>query len=219
MSRAAFVASLAALGVTTALAADAAPTCPAWQIDYTLAAMLYLSDTPMGAGDGAYNIGPGSMRLRFSDVGGKPGGKAQMLAYQMRDHFTVETHTLFWTTKVVTRAQTRATPDSSGVVARGALASNTLKWASKVRGYRTDGTLTCEGSLCGKFGAPPAGTSELHVGPNDVQFSSLTFSSDLKRLEMPRTFVSKTKMPKQTAHVMLKGRETARRKVELPSCL
>lgn len=190
-----------------AAVADAAPTdngC--WQVDYGLSAKLHLSDTPMGAGDGTYAIGPGRMVLQFADSGGKPGGKTALLDYRMRDHFVVKSRALFWTTTVTTRAQTKAAS------AHGTLTGQILAWTTKVRGYRTDGTLTCEGSLCGKFGAPPAGTSELHIGPNDVQFRPLTFSSDLRRFTMPKTFVAKTKMPKQTAHVEVSGRELTRRR-------
>lgn len=200
--------SLLLLSTDVVRAAD----CTAWQSDYALSANLTLSDTPLGAGDGVYAIGPGEMTLRFEDKGGKPGGKVQMLAYKMRDHFVVKTRALFFTTTVKTRTNTRATP-VGGIAAAGKLSGQRLDWSSKVRGYRTDGYLVCEGTLCGKFGAPPAGRSELHIGPNDVQFSSLTFSADLKRFTMPSTFVSKTKMPKQTAHVELKGREVARRSV------
>jgi hypothetical protein len=189
-----------------------AADCTAWQHDYALSAKLTLSDTPLGAGDGVYAIGPGEMTLRFEDRSGKPGGRAQMLAYKMRDYFEVKTRALFFTTTVTTRTHTRATP-VGGVAAEGKLSGRRLDWTSKVRGYRTDGYLICEGALCGKFGAPPAGRSELHIGPNDVQFSGLSFSADLKRLTMPSTFVSKTKSPKQTAHVELSGREVRRRAV------
>jgi hypothetical protein len=200
------------------LSADVTPAadCKAWQIDYTLAATLTLSDTPMGAGDGEYAIGPGQMTLRFEDKGGKPGGRAQMLAYKMRDHFTVVSRALFLKTTVTTDARTRVTP-VAGVAAEGRLEGGRLDWTTKVRGYRTDGYLTCEGALCGKFGAPPAGRSELRIGPGDVQFSALQLSADLKRFTMPSTFVAKTKTPKQTAHVELRGREARRRAIACPS--
>jgi hypothetical protein len=135
-----------------------------------------------------------------------------MLAYKMRDHFEVQSRALFWTTTVKTRTETRATP-VGGAAAEGALVGRNLQWTSKVRGYRTDGYIVCEGSLCGKFGAPPPGRSELHIGPNDVQFSTLETSPDLKRFSMPSTFVSKTKTPQQTAHIRLKGRELRRQVV------
>jgi hypothetical protein len=205
-----------AVATTLALAApdDGRPAdakaCSAWRLRYALSATLHLSETPMGAGDGTYAIGPGEMVLVFDDLGGKPGGSVRMTSYKMRDHFVVSTRALFLTTTVTTRTNTRATPNAKGIVAQGTLGGEVMSFGTKVSGYRTDGTLTCKGALCGTFGAPPAGTSELHIGPNDVQFKPLTFSRDLKRLSMPKTFVSKTSSPKQVAHVQLRGREVTR---------
>lgn len=184
--------------------------CAAWDIEYALSANLRLTETPMGKGDGTYKIGPGSTVLRFDDVGGKPGGAVKMLSYSMREAFTLKAKALFFTTTVTVDSRTRTTPNAAGVVAEGGLAEGNVVWSSKVRGYRTDGTLTCDGSLCGSFGAPPPGTSALHIPPNDVQFRPFAMSNELKRLVMPSTFVAKTKMPQQTAFIALTGNEVKR---------
>ena len=94
--------------------------------------------------------------------------------------------------------------------AEGTLVNQTVRWAGPVRGYRTDGTLTCNGSLCGSFGAPPAGRSELHIGPGPVTFNSFELARDMKTFTMATALVSKTSMPKQTGFVALGGRETKR---------
>lgn len=210
------IAIAGALGL--ALLPDAAqaqaPPCNSWDVEYTLAESLRLSDTPMGKGDGVYPVGPGRVTLRFDDVDGQPGGHVEMIAYEMQEHFTIESRALFWAAKVTTDTHTRGTPGACGV-AEGVLKGTTLTWTSPVNGYRTDGVLTCEGTLCGKFGAPPPGRSELHIGPGPVPFSSFQLSRDLHTFTMAETFVAKTEMPKQTAHVALAGRETRRACVQV----
>jgi len=209
---------VAGIAIALAIGVAAAPTafaqepasCEAWEVEYTLAANLVLSDTPLGQGDGSYAVGPGRVVLRFEDREGQPGGAATMSAYEMREYFTVKSKTFGFTTTVVTEDHTRATPDASGVAARGRLEGARLEWSTPVAGYRTDGTLTCDGSLCGKFGAPPPGRSELHIGPGPVQFQGFRFAKDLKTFMMPSTFVAKTDTPKQTAHIAVSGRESRR---------
>lgn len=199
--------------------ADETQPC-SWQIEYTLAAKLVLSDTPMGEGDGTYTIGPGTVVLRYENRDGAPGGAVEMLSYAMRESFVIKSKTLFWSTTVVTSTHTAATPDQCSIVARGALepATRNILWKTPIRGYRTDGTLTCSGSMCGKFGAPPRGEMQLHIGPSDVQFSPFVFAPDMKTFTMAATHVSKTSMPKQSAAVTLAGRERSRACVPVPTC-
>jgi hypothetical protein len=209
-----------ALGLSLATrdaSGDALP-CPAWDVDYLLAANLELRDTPMGAGDGQYKIGPGNMTLRFEDRGGLPGGRAKLLAYAMREHFQIVSKNLFWTTTVTTDTHTAATPDRCWSAAEGVLEGRTFKWTTPVRGYKTDGSLTCDGSLCGKFGAPPAGTSALHIEPHDVTLGPLAFGEDGKTFKMASTFVTKTDMPKQTGYLTLAARELRRTCVQPKAC-
>ena len=199
--------------------ADEAQPC-SWQIEYALAAKLTLSDTPMGEGDGTYTIGPGTVVLRYDDRNGAPGGGVQMASYAMRESFVVKSRTLFWSTTVVTSTNTATTPDQCGITARGAFdpATRNIKWKTPLHGYRTDGTLTCSGSMCGKFGAPPRGEMQLHIGPNEVQFGPFVLAADMKTFTMALTHVSKTSMPKQSAEVTLAGRETKRACVPVPPC-
>lgn len=194
----------------SATAQDAGLPCRAWDIEYQLAAKLRVSDTPMGAGNDTHTIGPGSVVLRFADVNGKPGGAVRMRSYTMHEHLSIEARALFWKTHVLTDTKTVATPNACGDAARGELERTTLRWTTSVSGYRADGTLTCEGSMCGSFGAPPPGKSEVHIPPRDVTFSSFVFATDMKTFVMPSTLVSKTESPKQTSHVALAGREAHR---------
>jgi hypothetical protein len=192
--------------------------CGAWRIEYVANVNLRLSDTPMGAGDGVYKVGPGSIVLRFADKDGEPGGQVDMLSYRTLENFTIVSKALFWKTTVKTLATTQATPDQCGVVAKGSLQSNTLRWSSPVRGCRTDGTLHCDGSLCGKFGAPPEGTSELHVPPHPVTFKPFGFGKGLTTFTMDYALSSRSDSPKQTAHVALSAREVRRSCVPIPAC-
>lgn len=185
-----------------------------------LAASLALRDTPMGEGDGNYRVGPGNVVLRYENKNGQPLGNVQMLSYAMRERFTVKAKTVFWTTTVLTDTSTAATPDSCGIAAEGAFdaATRTVRWRTPVRGYHTDGTLTCSGSLCGKFGAPPAGRMALHIGPSAVPFGSFVFSPDRNTFTMASTHVAKTSMPKQSAAIALAGREIRRACVPIAPC-
>lgn len=210
--------ALLTLGPTDATADDPPAACAAWDVEYNLSARLELDDTPMGEGDGVYPIGPGHVVLRFEDKDGQPGGNVNMLSYAMREHFVIKSKTLFWTTTVTTDSRTRVTPDVCSSAAEGTFADHTLVWKTPVRGYRTDGTLECDGSLCGKFGAPPPGKTELHIGPGPVAFSRFEFAPDRATFTMAKTQVSKTEMPKQTGFVALAGREAKRTCVPTKPC-
>jgi hypothetical protein len=188
----------------------APPPCEVTEVVYSLAANLKLSDTPMGAGNGVYPIGPGHVILRFERRNAQQQAKVQMTAYQMLERFTIQSTALFWSTTVLTDVTTTTTPDAHGSVATGTLADRMLGWNSDLAGYRTDGTITCSGSLCGSFGAPPPGKSQLHIAPHPVRFRAFEFAPDMKTFTMPSTFVSKTDSPKQTAHILLAGREVRR---------
>jgi hypothetical protein len=181
-----------------------AEDCPAKEVEYALRGRIEIRDTPMGRGDGTYDIGPGRAVLRFE------GTTVTMLSYTMREYFTVQSRTAFWKTAVTTNTHSSATPDACGVVARGTLVGNTVRWQTPVRGYRTDGTLTCNGSFCGDFGVPPPGESQLHIGPTPTRFSDFVFSRDMKSFTMAMTPATKTEMPKQTSAVTSSGRELRR---------
>ena len=194
------------------------PPCE-WEVEYTLAANLKLSETPMGQGDGIYPIGPGKVVLRYENKGGAPGGNVKMRQYMMREYFTVKSKTLFWSTSVITDTNTAATPNACSVAAEGTLdGARTIRWSTMISGYHTDGTLTCEGSMCGKFGAPPPGQSPLHIGPGPVVFSPFVFSTDMQTFTMATTHVAKTDMPKQSGEIALSGREVSRVCVPVASC-
>lgn len=193
--------------------------CEAWDVDYALAANLQLTDTPLGQGDGVYPIGPGTLVLRYDDVDGRPGGHVKMISYEVRQSFQVVAKTLFGATTVDTDVTTHEKADPCGAPAEGRLDASAIVWRVPVKGFRTDGFLTCGGTFCGKFGAPPPGRSAMSSGPEQVHFKPFILSDDRKTFTMTYTFVSKTESPKQTAHLSLAGRETARVCVQPKPCV
>jgi hypothetical protein len=202
----AVVSAGAALAPSVATASDDADSCDVVDVEYATAAKLKVTDTLMGAGDGEYRIGPGHIVLRF-DHGGSSG--VRMLAYEMPQHFTVVSNVLFWKTTVATRAESRALPPHA-IIAEGKMDGHTLHWRAPGVGFRSDGTITCNGSMCGQFGAPPPGTTELHVGPNPLDFRPFEFDATMKTFSMPFAFVSESSAPKQRSFLALGAREIRR---------
>lgn len=171
----------------------------------------------MGQGNGTYEAGPGRVVLRFEDQGGQPGGRVQMVSYDMHERFHIDSKTAFWGAHVSTDTLTRGTPDACGV-GEGVLRGATLAWTSPVRGYRTDGTVVCDGSLCGKFGGPPQGESQLHIAPGPVTLGPFQFSPDMRTFTMRETLTSQSDMPKQKAYTAMSGREVRRACVPATTC-
>jgi hypothetical protein len=184
----------------------------AQETEYEVSSNLQITETPLGEGNGTFAVGPGRIVLRFD------GNEVKMTKYAMREHVTVTAKNVGFKTTVVSDTSTTATPDACGSVAEGALDGSTIRWRTPVRGLKTDGTITCSGSFCGKFGAPQRGQSPFHDGPIDIRFSSFTLSPDRKTFTMPMTHMSKTSSPKQSAAMSFAGRETKRACVPAPAC-
>ena len=192
--------------------------CNAWEVEYGLNANVKLTDTTMGAGNGTWPIGPGTAVVRYDNVNGQPGGAARLLTYRMRDHFTIKTSILLASASVTAESVTRTTPNACGISADGVLAGRSLTWKTPWNGVRSDGTLHCEGGLCGKFGAPPSGDSEVHIAPHQAQFKSFEFSEDHRTFTMDWSVSSHQDSPSQTSSVQLAGRETKRTCVVAKAC-
>jgi len=204
------LAALACFALVPSAAADEEPPCNAWDVEYLLNANVKITDTTMGAGNGVFAIGPGRAVVRFDDRGGAPGGDAKLLEYRMKDHFTVTASILLASASVTADTVTQTTPNACGVAAEGALAGRSLRWRTPWSGMRSDGTVTCDGALCGKFGGPPSGQSPIHVPPHPVTFKPFEYSEDRKTFTMDYSIVSKQDSPSQTSLVALAGREVKR---------
>jgi hypothetical protein len=201
------------LSLALAPAGVAAPEpmhCDAEEIDYGVSGRLHVSDTPMGAGDGTYEVGPGHIVLRLQGSDPKS-ARVVMQSYEMREHFSVTAHAAFFKTTVVTDAVAHAPGRPQESAAEGTLAGSTLTWTSQVRGYRTDGTLSCDGDMCGNFGAPPKGQSPIVPPANAVRLTPFRFSADAKTFTMDYTLLSTSSSPKQKTQLALAGRELSRK--------
>jgi hypothetical protein len=215
-------ASLAVVAVTLSSSgvSSVAPSqgCDTWDVTYAVSGNLQLSDTPMGAGDGTYAVGPGEIVLRRS----AGTNRVTMLSFDLPQRFGIQIKKVFWSGLVNTNATARATPPAGagecGHIAQGAMQGGTITWATTVSNFRTDGVVDCKGSACGQFGAPVKGTSGLHIPPHEVEFKPFEFGSDGKTFTMASSFVSKTEAPRQTAHLALAGREIRRVCAPVASC-
>jgi hypothetical protein len=194
------------------------PPCNTWEITYTLAARVELSDTVMGAGDGVHSIGPGTLVLHFDDVGGRPGGGAKLMKYEMTDQFTVDAKVFGIGTSVTNDTKTRTTPNVCGVSAQGTLHDRTLRWSTLWNGIHTDGHVTCSGSMCGHMGAPPQGRSEVHTPAHPAVFKSFLYAPDLKSFHMDYSVTAKSTHPSQTSRITFNGRETRRSCIYVKPC-
>jgi hypothetical protein len=210
-----------ALGAILAgsMPAHAAPTAPnelpcgVADVEYDLAATLAITDTVMGAGDGVHHIGPGRVVVRFDDRSGVR--RASLLSYDLHESFTVVSSVLFWATRVKSDLQLRASPGTASV-ANGTMVGHDLRWDGRASGMRTDGTLQCEGAMCGKFGAPSSGTTEVHEGPSSIQLEPFQFSADQKTFAMPFAVISKSDSPRERTLLSIAGRQVQRACVFAP---
>jgi hypothetical protein len=188
--------------------------CAAWDATYKISATLRITDTPMGAGDGSHNVGPGSLVLRFEDEDPTQPPRVQLRAFELHEHFSVEPKGAFWSATVVTDALAQAVADGDGVIARGAVTSGppapTLQWSGPIQAYRSDGALNCTGSLCGNFGAPPPGRSPTHTAPHPVRFEALRFGSSGLTFQMVGyAVVSQDASPRQKTLLSVSGRASS----------
>jgi hypothetical protein len=185
---------------------DATSGCAQWEIQYTIAGTLQITETTMGAGNGTFPVGPGTLVLRVDtqDMG------ARLQRFDLHEHFAIHPNAVMWNATLVTDAAVHVAPSGTGAVASGRWAGDgVLHWDSPLRNYRSDGSLTCEGSLCGKFGAPPQGRSEVHQ-TSAIRLQPFRFDREGQTFQMDRTLVSSSEAPHQRTYLALAGRRVAR---------
>ena len=197
-----------AVGASTTQVADAEEGCSVSDVDYAVVGNLLVRDTQFGAGNGTYPLGAGKVRLRLEHGANGAPGEAKLMSYELDNHLTVKASFALWSTKVVTDSRTTVASACDGA-AKGTLQDNDVIWNTQVGGYHSDGTMSCEGNVCGKFGAPPPGSSPIHES-DAVTFKPFHFSPDGRTFAMDYTKVSHTDSPAQTSFVSLSGREVKR---------
>jgi hypothetical protein len=197
------------------------PACNSWIVDYETVSgtSLRLANTPYGAGDGTYAIGPGTVRMRYADHKGEPApGEAALLDLQLTTKFVVNTTAVGFKMRITTDGNVGFTPDECGVVARGTLEDDKVTWTERARGYRSTGTLHCAGVLCGKFGSPPGGRSQMSRPVHPVKLRPVQLHDGVTRLSLPFFEVERQAKPSQTVLMRVEARETGRRCVVTPPC-
>ncbi len=193
---------------TTSTPADAEEACAVSDVDYDVVGNLLIKDTQFGAANGVYRMGDGRLRLRFEKGADGATRTTHLMSYDFDNHFTVKASFAAWSTAVETQSRTTVANECGGA-AKGQFDGGNVVWSTPVDGYHSDGSLACSGNVCGKFGAPPAGTSPLHESAA-VTFSPFHFSPDGKTFTMEYTRVSHSDSPRQTAYLSLSGREAKR---------
>jgi hypothetical protein len=165
-----------------------------------------------------HTIGPGKLVLHFDNVGGQPGGNVNVMAYEMVDQFTVIARVLGLGTTVTTDAKTTTTPNVCGVSAQGAYHDHVVRWSTLWNGMRTDGHVQCSGSMCGRMGAPPSGTSEVHHPAHPVVFRPFEYTPDMKTFHMDYAVSARSSSPSQTSRIAFTGRESKRSCIYVRPC-
>jgi hypothetical protein len=188
--------------------------CAVSDVDYEVTASVMLRGTPLGAADGVHPLGSGTMRLRFER--GDDTRTAKLMSYRVDNRMTVETTVAWIKTTVTAESRTGTQPDACQGSAQGTLSGSRLVWRGAVRGYGSEGTITCDGSMCGSFGAPPRGASALRDHPADLRFGTFVFSPDGSTFAMPYTQVPTTTKGSQKTFLGLSGRRVGRACLESP---
>jgi len=175
-------------------------TCRVSDQEYSIVASVAIRDTVFGAANGVYPMGSGKLVLHIDERA------VQLTSYELVNQLKVRAKVALLSTTVVTASRTSTVGDCCHGSARGTLSNGTLSWNSVVAGYHSEGSLTCSGSMCGTFGAPPTGTSPLHDAPAAVTFNPFSFSPDGSTFTMPYVLVSQSNSPKQKTYLALAGR-------------
>jgi hypothetical protein len=191
--------------------------CSAWDVDYAIVGSLLLKDTKFGAANGVYPQGTGTLRLHVEAGAPRAPRQVRLMSYEFDSRFTVKASFAVWSTTVLTASHTHVAV-SCGGAARGTFTHGAVVWNSGVAGFQSEGTLQCDGNVCGSFGAPPAGSSPLHEPPATVAFKPFRFTPDEHTFSMEYAQISHSDSPRQTAYLALAGRETRRACVSLPAC-
>jgi hypothetical protein len=173
---------------------------------YQINGTLRITDTAMGAGDGSFPVGPGTLVLR---VDTQP-ARTTLVRFDLQERFVIRPNAVMWHATLVTDTAARAVPDATGVAAIGRwFREGVLQWEAPLHNYRSDGAVTCDGSLCGKFGAPPPGRSELHQVSSAIRLEPFRFDRTGQTFQMDFALVSSSEAPRQRTFLALAGRRMA----------
>jgi hypothetical protein len=177
------MAALVALTTGSSNVAAADESCAVSDVEYAIVGSLFVKDTQFGAANGRYPLGAGRMRVRFESRPDSAPAHVKLMSYELDNHLTIKASFASWWTRVETRSRTFAAESCRGA-AQGELRGGDVVWSTPVAGYHSDGSMECEGNVCGKYGAPPPGSSALHEAFADVVFKPFHFAPDGKTFTM-----------------------------------
>jgi hypothetical protein len=196
--------------------------CQVWEIVYDLTDSEFeISDTPFGAGNQVNvvaqpyedndHIGPGTIVLRFQDVGGEPGGQAFISTYDVDIDFVITGPTTVTTELVVT-----AGPSDCGLTT-GTLAGTTVAWdPAAMSEVHSVGSILCEGGLCGAGGLPNG--DPVPVDDTDDQpVNPFVLAADLSSFTMEQIVIAMD--DQSTTSWTFVGTETGRELVDAADCM
>ena len=147
------------------------PDCNSVEVTFGMeGSQLDIRNTPLGAGDGTQDIGPGTLVLRLpaDSAGNLIDGPVTLVSYNMAVEFTIA--------DVETDLDAEAVPEDDCGVAQGSIENGSLTWDTAVLDYRQYGTITCRGSqlICGLAGFEKD-VPEERDSTHDQDFNSFVF--------------------------------------------
>ena len=181
----------------------AAQECGAWQVEYSVSGNLQLSDTPMGAGNGTYRVGPGRMVLRFA------GGSVALLSYEMPERFGIESKRCLDHAREHRRDGESHTRGMRSRPERDH-ARNDARLVVEARrlSHRRDGRVP--GVDVRQVRGAATGTSPLHIGPSSIALQPFEFSRDGKTFTIGIGLRVEDRRASANGPLSLSGREVRR---------
>lgn len=184
-----------------------ASACETWEVEYDVGGTFNIRGTPFGAWDKSTKVGPGRIRLRLHDTGGRPGeGPASLVEFENSMVFDVG--------EVYSDMKSEAAGKCG--VAQGMLAGGALRWQTKIDRYRTYGTLICRAGafVCG-LGGLSYDTPMRRDSTHAQRLNRFVFKSErsfvMSAVEIPNDDAGRT-------YLSLEGVEVSRRCVPSPRC-
>jgi hypothetical protein len=158
------MAALVALTTGSSNVAAADESCAVSDVEYAIVGSLFVKDTQFGAANGRYPLGAGRMRVRFESRPDSAPAHVKLMSYELDNHLTIKASFASWWTRVETRSRTFAAESCRGA-AQGELRGGDVVWSTPVAGYHSDGSMECEGNVCGKYFKP------FHFAPDGKTFT------------------------------------------------
>ncbi len=133
------------------------------ELEYDLDGSVFtISGTPLGAGDGNFSVGPGTMTLRYVDDGSGNVDTSQpveVVQLQLTQQFTIDAFgTVTQTDVETTIPDDRWDGNPAGITssgsATGTISGNTVTFSGGLANYHTVGQVLCNGGFCGQGGLP-----------------------------------------------------------------